>query len=148
MNVADISLSGAHDYWRNFQDDTVYRVIVLLESVERNYHDGNEAYEKAMSGLEDALTMMRNGDDLTDRQAMLDVLAYTKTSRYLRILQALDEATPGAASRVIGAAEKSKLNNKSAQLFLKRNIVFERYRLMPRVMSSERLEMVVAALGE
>ncbi|MEC8882101.1 MAG: type IVB secretion system protein IcmW [Pseudomonadota bacterium] len=146
--MADISLSGAHDYWKNFQDDTVYRVIVLLESVERNYYDGNEAYEKAMSGLEDALSMMRNGDDLTDRQAMLDVLAYTKTSRYLRILQALDEVTPGAASRVIAEAEKSGRDNQSAQLFLQRNIIFERFRLLPRVLASDRLEMIVSALGE
>ena len=146
--MADISLSGAHDYWKNFQDDTVYRVIVLLESVERNYYDGNEAYEKAMSGLEDALSMMRNGDDLKDRQAMLDVLAYTKTSRYLRILQVLDEVTPGAASRVIAEAEKSGRDNQSAQLFLQRNIIFERFRLLPRVLASDRLEMIVSALGE
>lgn len=148
MDVADISLSGAHDYWKNFQDDTVYRVIVLLESVERNYYDGNEAYEKAMSGLEDALSTMRNGDDLTDRQAMLDVLAYTKTSRYLRILQALDEVTPGAASRVIAEAEKSGRDNQTAQLFLQRNIIFERFRLLPRVLAPDRLEMIVSALGE
>tara|TARA_B100001989_G_C24434729_1_gene410872 strand:+ start:319 stop:759 length:441 start_codon:yes stop_codon:yes gene_type:complete len=146
--MADISLSGAHEFWSAFQDATVYRVIVLLESVEQAYFDGNPDYEDAMQKLGDVLGIMQPGDDLKDRDVMLDVLAYTKTSRYLRILQALDEATPGAASRVIGAAEKSKLNNKSAQLFLKRNIVFERYRLMPRVMSSERLEMVVAALGE
>lgn len=146
--MADISLSGAHDYWKNFQDDTVYRVIVLLESVERNYYDGNEAYEKAMSGLEDALSTMRNGDDLTDRQAMLDVLAYTKTSRYLRILQALDEVTPGAASRVIAEAEKSGRDNQTAQLFLQRNIIFERFRLLPRVLAPDRLEMIVSALGE
>ena len=146
--MADISLSGAHDFWKNFQDDTVYRVIVLLESVERNYYDGNEAYEKAMSDLEDALSVMRNGDDLKDRQAMLGVLAYTKTSRYLRILQALDEVTPGAASRVIAQAEKSGRDNQSAQLFLQRNIIFERFRLLPRVLASDRLEMIVSALGE
>ena len=146
--MADISLSGAHDFWKNFQDSTVYRAIVLLESVERNYHDGKEAYEEAMSGLGDALSMMRSGDDLGDRQAMLDVLAYTRTSRYLRILQALDEVTPGAASRVIAEAEKSSRDNQSAQLFLQRNIIFERYRLLPRVLATDRLEMIVSALGE
>ena len=49
---------------------------------------------------------------------------------------------------MIAAAEKSKRDNVTAQLFLQRNIVFERFRLMPRVLSSERLEMIVAALGE
>ena len=146
--MADITLSGAHEFWSAFHDATVYRVIVLLESAEQAYHDGDPSYEAAMQQLGDALSNMRPGDDLKDRALMLNVLAYTKTSRYLRILQALDEVTPGAASRVIGAAEKSKLDDAGAQLFLRRNITFERFRLMPRVLSSERLEMVVAALGE
>ena len=146
--MADISLNGSHEFWSDFQDETVYRVIVLLESVEQSYHDGDGQYELAMAKLGDALAMMRPGDDLADRQQMLDVLAYTKTSRYLRILQALDQVTPGAASRVIAAAEQSKRDNESAQTFLQRNIIFERYRLMPRVLSSERLAFVVAALGE
>jgi len=33
-------------------------------------------------------------------------------------------------------------------LFLKRNIIFERYRLMPRVLATERLDLIVSALGE
>lgn len=146
--LADISLNGSHEFWSEFQDETVYRVIVLLESVEQNFHDGDEQYEQAMAKLGDALSMMRPGDDISDRQQMLDVLAYTKTSRYLRILQALDQVTPGAASRVIAAAEQSKRDNETAQLFLKRNIIFERYRLMPRVLSSERLAFIVSALGD
>lgn len=146
--MADISLSAAHAFWSEFQDPTVYRAIVLLETVEQRYYDGDEVYEAAMQQLGDALGQMRPGDDLKNRDVMLDVLAYTKTSRYLRILQALDEATPGAASRVIGAAEKSKLDHRGAQLFLKRNIIFERYRLMPRVLATERLDLIVSALGE
>jgi hypothetical protein len=146
--MADISLSAAHAFWSEFQDPTVYRAIVLLETVEQRYYDGDEVYEAAMQQLGDALGQMRPGDDLKNRDVMLDVLAYTKTSRYLRILQALDEATPGAASRVIGAAEKSKLDHRGAQLFLKRNIIFERYRLMPRVLAAERLDLIVSALGE
>ena len=146
--MADISLRAAHAFWSEFQDPTVYRAIVLLETVEQRYYDGDEVYEAAMQQLGDALGQMRPGDDLKNRDVMLDVLAYTKTSRYLRILQALDEATPGAASRVIGAAEKSKLDHRGAQLFLKRNIIFERYRLMPRVLAAERLDLIVSALGE
>ena len=148
MSLADISLKAAHEFWSGFQDETVYRVIVLLETVERKYLDGDPSFEESMARLGDALGTMRAGDDLKDRQSIIDVLAYLKTSRYLRVLQALDEVTPGSASRVIAAAEKSKRDNVTAQLFLQRNIVFERFRLMPRVLSSERLEMIVAALGE
>ena len=148
MWLTDISLESAHDFWKSFQDATVYRVIVLLESVEKKYHDGDPSYEKLMSQLGDAIGSMRPGDDIKNRQSMLDVLACTKTSRYLRILQGLDEVTPGAASRVIAAAEQSKKDNVNAQRFLRRNIIFERFRLMPRVLSNERLELIVSALGE
>ena len=147
-SLADISLAASHEYWSGFQDEAVYRVIVLLETIERNYYDGQADYEQSMSRLGDALSLMRPGDDIKEREALLDVLAYTKTSRYLRILQALDEVTPGAASRVIAAAEKSKRDNVAAQLFLSRNIIFERFRLLPRVLANERLELVVSALGE
>ena len=58
-----------------------------------------------------------------------------------------DEITPGAASKIIAAAERSKKDNVGAQTFLKRNIIFERFRLMPRVLSSERLDFIVEALG-
>jgi|TARA_B100000886_G_scaffold315014_2_gene252673 hypothetical protein len=146
--LVDLSLAASHEYWHGFQDETVYRVIVLLETVERYYFDGDPDYEESMARLADALTTMRPGDDITNRNLLLDVLAYTKTSRYLRILQALDEVTPGAASRVIAAAEKAKRDNETAQLFLQRNITFERYRLLPRVLSTDRLEMVVSALGD
>ena len=57
------------------------------------------------------------------------------------------QVTPGAASRVIAAAEKSKRDNVAAQLFLSRNIIFERFRLLPRVLATN-LRLVVSALGE
>ena len=148
IDLADISLRAAHEFWHGFQDAAVYRAIVLLETIERNYFDGDSVYEASMEQLGHALGSMRPGDDLKDREQMLQVLAYMRTSRYLRVLQALDEVTPGAASRVISAAEKSKRSNESAQRFLQRNIIFERYRLLPRVLSAERLELVVDALGE
>ena len=82
--MADISLAASHEYWSGFQDEVVYRVIVLLETIERNYYDGQADYEQSMSRLGDALSLMRPGDDIKEREALLDVLAYTKTSRYLK----------------------------------------------------------------
>ena len=44
----------------------------------------------------------------------------------------------------------SDLNNEVLNhiKFLSRNIIFERFRLLPRVLANERLELVVSALGE
>ena len=119
----------------------------MLESVETGYHDSEPGFEAAMQNLAEAIAAMSPGDEPKDLNLVLDVLAFLRTSRYLRILQLFDENTPGAASKVIAAAEKSKVKNEGAQIFLKRNIIFERFRLMPRVLSKERLDLIVDALG-
>ena len=139
--MVDISLKASHEYWRQFPDNSVYQVIVLLEKVEKSFYDGQESYEDAMDKLGDAIDLM-NTQPLKDNSLVLEVLAYTKTSRYLRILQGMDSISPGSASKVIQAAEKSKLDQKAHQLFLRRNIYFERYRLLKRVLSKQRLDMM------
>ena len=66
--MVDLSLAASHEYWHGFQDETVYRVIVLLETVERFYFDGDPDYEESMARLlADALTTMRPGDDISNR---------------------------------------------------------------------------------
>ena len=79
---------------------------------------------------------------------MLNVLAHIRTSRYLRILQAMDSSEPGSASKVIAHAEQSANSDASAQLFLQRNLIFERFRLLMRIFSLERLRTLTDALEE
>ena len=141
MIMVDISLKASHEYWRQFPDSSVYQVILLLEKVEKSFYDGQGSYEDAMDKLGDAIDLM-NTQPLKDNSAVLEVLAYTKTSRYLRILQGMDNINPGSASKVIQAAEQSKPDQKAHQLFLRRNIYFERYRLLKRVLSKQRLDMM------
>lgn len=143
--MVDISLEGSHDYWKSFPDQSVYRVIVLLESVEQSFYHGDADFEDAMEKLGDSIDLMSEHSP-PDPMEILEVLAYLKTSRYLRFLQGMDGVSPGAASKVIQAAERSKPTDKAAQIFLKRNIFFERYRLLCRVLSQERLELVTSAL--
>lgn len=143
--MADISLNESHDFWKNFPDASVYRVIVLLESVEKSFYDGDSEYEEVMEKLGDSIDLM-DANKHPDPHKILQVLAYTKTSRYLKFLQGMDSVSPGAASKVIQAAEKSTPDNKSGRLFLKRNIYFERYRLLFRILAKDRLDLVTEAL--
>jgi intracellular multiplication protein IcmW len=62
-------------------------------------------------------------------------------------LQAIDVVHPGSASRVLIKAEETSLGSHDpAGFFLKRNIVFERLRLLARVFCQYRLNLVVRAL--
>ena len=58
----DLSLQESHKFWSAFQDDTVYRAIVMLESVETGYHDGTPDFESAMKKLAQAIEGMQPGD--------------------------------------------------------------------------------------
>ena len=143
--MVDLSLQESHAFWDGFPDKSVYHVIVLLESVEKSFLDGDKDFEDKMQALGDALDGLA-GRELDNKQLVLDVAANLRTSRYLRLLQSLDMASPGAASKVIAFAEKSDPGNAQAQLFLRRNIIFERYRLLGQVFSQDRFDILLKAL--
>ena len=72
---------------------------------------------------------------------------FLHVGRTLRIMQAIDQSHPGSASRLLMFAEEAtKSDQDPSGLFLKRNIVFERLRLLGRVFSHERLSLVQKAL--
>ena len=73
--------------------------------------------------------------------------AHVKTSRILRLLQAIDTIDPGSASKLLMYAEENNSpDNTMASLFLRRNIVFERLRLLARVFSPERFDLLTKVL--
>jgi intracellular multiplication protein IcmW len=75
------------------------------------------------------------------------LVSQLKTGRGLRILQALDTVHPGSASKIlIHAEESSSTDTDPAGFFLKRNIIFERLRLLSRTFSEQRLQLITRAL--
>ncbi len=80
-------------------------------------------------------------------QAFIGLCAHIKSSRILRLLQAIDSIEPGSASKMLMYSEENNHDeNPLAKLFLQRNIAFERLRLMGRVFSPERLNFVMQLL--
>ena len=94
------------------------------------------------------------GFELTEEEKFVRVLANTRASRALRLLQALDIAKPGAASQLLRFAEEAgiegggKSPDRHAQLFLRRNLVFERLQLLSRVFAPQRVSLVLKALEQ
>lgn len=127
----------------------IYRVITFMESVEDWTLDGNPEFEDAMEQLGKELDDIEKIDMglLAEEEKFIRIVGNIKSGRGLRLLQAIDTVHPGSASRIlIHAEETSTGSNDPAGIFLKRNIVFERLRLLSRVFCQYRLKLVLRAL--
>lgn len=147
--MPDLSHKASAEYWFEYVDPMIYRVITFLESVEDWTLDGNPELEAAIERLGNELDNIEKIDmgQLGQEEAFIRIAGNIKSGRGLRLLQAIDTVHPGSASRVLIHAEETSLGSHDpAGFFLKRNITFERLRLLGRVFSEYRLKLVARAL--
>ncbi len=146
--MPDFSHKGVHEFWHEYQDPTIYKVISFMEGVEDWTLDGNPELEASLQKLGKILEDIGN-IDLQQEDDLIKLVAHLKTGRGLRILMSLDTAYPGAAAKVLmQAEEQTKSDADTAGIFLRRNIVFERLRLLGRVFAPDRFKLVLKALEE
>lgn len=146
--MPDLSSKAVHKFWQDYQDPNIFRVIAFMEGVEEWTLDENPALEAAMQQLGAALEDIGN-IDLQQEVDLIELCARIKTGRGLRILMCLDTAYPGAAAKVLmNAEETTRSEADTAGIFLRRNIVFERLRLLSRVFAPDRFKIVLKALEE
>jgi intracellular multiplication protein IcmW len=144
--MPDLSRKAAHEFWHEYKDPIIYRVVSFMESVENWTLDGDPAFEQGIQKLGDALENV-GGIDLQQEDQFIKVATFMKMSRTLRLMQSLDTAHPGAASKLLMRAEEAtQANDDVYGLFLRKNMVFERLRLLSRVFAKERLDLVLSAL--
>jgi len=141
-----LDLQAANEFWNGYDDPMIFRVIAFMETVEGWTLDGNPELEKAIKELSDELEKLKKFE-LSREVQFVNLCAHIKTSRILRLLQAIDAIEPGSASKVLMYAEEHNTpDNPLSGLFLKRNIVFERLRLLARVFANERFDLIIKAL--
>jgi intracellular multiplication protein IcmW len=151
--VPDLHLDSVHAFWDSYDRRTLYRVIVGIERVEHWILDDSPAVEAALIRLGEAMDQ-GHAVDLTEESKIIRVLINTRASRALRLLQAMDIAKPGTASQILMFAEEAassaegKTPDPLAQLFLRRNLVFERLQLLSRIFSNQRVTLVLKALEQ
>jgi len=144
--MPDFSTKGAHEFWKNYEDPMIYRVVSFMECVEAWTLDGDEAVEAAFAKLGDSLDDIANFE-LSKEDHYVKIAGGLHMCRMLRMLQAIDSTHPGAASRLLMYAEEnSESSDDAAGLFLRRNIVFERLRLLARVFAPERFDLISKAM--
>lgn len=147
--MPDLSHQASAQYWFEYLDPMIYRVITFLESVEDWTLDGTPELEDAINRLGKELDDIEKIDMglLNEEESFIKIVGNIKSGRGLRLLQAIDTVHPGSASRIlIHAEETSTGSHDAAGFFLKRNITFERLRLLARVFSEYRLKLVARAL--
>lgn len=146
--MPDLSNEAVHAFWHDYRDPMIYRVISFMEGVENWTLDGDPTLEAAMVKLGETLEDIGN-IDLQSEDPFIQVATYIMAGRALRLLQTLDIAYPGAASKLLMHAEEtSQTSDDIPGLFLRRNIVFERLRLLGRVFAPDRFKLVLKALEE
>ncbi len=144
--MTDLSLEASHAFWFQYPDPSIFRVLAFMESVEAFTYDGNSDLEAAIGTLSETLATA-GAYDIGQQEAFVSLGANIKMSRTLRMLQALDTAYPGAASKVLVYSEENTQTPADLSgFFLRRNVVFERLRLISRVFSPDRVSLVIRAL--
>ncbi len=147
--MPDLSQKASAEYWSQFMDPSIYRVITFMESVEDWTADGDPEFEEAMTQLGIELDDIERIDmnSLNQEEKFIRLVGNIKSGRGLRLLQSIDVVHPGSASRVLIHAEENTMSSYDPSgVFLKRNIIFERLRLLSRVFSEYRLNLVTRAL--
>ncbi|EKD70444.1 MAG: intracellular multiplication protein IcmW [uncultured bacterium] len=141
-----LDLNASHEFWKNYDDPMIYRVIAFMETAEDWSLDGNPALEQTIEKLGEALEELTSFE-LGKEEQFVALCSHIKTSRILRLLQTIDTIDPGSASKILMYAEENNSpEHPLAMLFLRRNIVFERLRLLARVFSQERLDLILKVL--
>ncbi|MGD9108393.1 MAG: type IVB secretion system protein IcmW [Gammaproteobacteria bacterium] len=144
--MPDLSARASHEYWKDYDDPMIYRVISFMESVENWIPEENEEVEAAVQQLGENLENVTNFE-LAKEDNYIKIANFLKMPRVLRLLQAIDTTHPGSASRLLMYAEENSNDvDDPAGLFLRRNIVFERLRLLARIFAPERFAMLVKAV--
>jgi intracellular multiplication protein IcmW len=147
--MPDLSTKSVAEFWKQYEDPMIYRVVTFMEGVENWVKDGMPDLEAAIKELGDQLDDIGevNLDDFGQQDLFIRLANNIKMGRALRLLQSMDTTHPGSASKLLMHAEEISQNpDDDAGLFLRRNIVFERLRLLARVFSQARFALILKAL--
>lgn len=143
--MPDLSYEACHEYWSKHPDPSVYKAICFMESVEDWAADSDAEVDQLFSDLGSALSGVEDLE-LEYASEIIFVAAQVKASRKLMLMQILNESSPGYVARLLRHAEKSQENKKINQLFLKRNILFERLRLLGKIFDPQATKKIKEVL--
>ena len=146
--MIDLTLEACHEFWSKYQDPYVLKAIQSMEMVEKSclQYDAKELNQQ-MSSLSEQIEKIGSFEP-KDIPLVIKILSQLQISRVLRLLQAMDTSKPGSAAKSIMEAEKTSKDDPYAKLFMERNLVFEKIRILSRVFNNERIETIKEAFSD
>lgn len=146
--MPDLSVKGIEKFWHEHSNSDIYKIISVMESVEKWSDVDNAELNKALNVLGSTLDNI-GYVDLKEEGKFIKIANNLKIGHMLRIIQVLDMAHPGAVAKIfLFAKENSTTPEDEYGLFLRRNIVFERLRALARVFAESRLSAILQVLGD
>ncbi len=147
--MPDLSTTAVQQFWSEYPDPMIYRVIAFMEGVETFLDRNSPEFEAVIKNLGQELDNLNavNFNEFAEQDLQIAITTQLKTGVALRFLHAMDVIHPGCASKLLMYAEENSFSPEdNNSLFLRRNIVFERLRLMARIFSPDRFDLVKRAL--
>lgn len=146
--MLDLTTVGAHSFWNGYDRATIYRIICLIESSETWVVDEDPKIQGALNCLAKVIDSFKGNIPNNLESLFITVIANIKMSKAVRLLQALEQLSSGFPAKLLMYAEEtSNPDNKDtyskySEIFLKRNLIFERMQLLSRTFSFDRLNMI------
>lgn len=147
--MPDLSAAAIQQFWSDYPDPMIYRVIAFMEGVEPFLERSSPDFDVTIKALGNELDNINaiNFNEFAEQDLQIAISTQLKTGTALRFLHAMDVIHPGCASKLLMYAEENSFSPEdNNSLFLRRNIVFERLRLMARIFSPARFALVKSAL--
>ncbi len=139
--MPDLNLKAVHQFWREYPDPMIYRVLSFMEAVEHDTYIDHPEIKTALERFGNALENVKEFQ-LKNEEHYIRICSHLHMTQLLRILQTIDTVSPGSASKVLMYAEENSHRDETINFFLRRNIVFERLRLLARVFAPDRLALL------
>lgn len=147
--MPDMSKEAVHQFWHDYDKRTLYRIVTSMEEIEHWAADDDPRVIEVLQRIGEKLDEEKDYE-ISDEATLVRILANLHSAKALRLMQFLDLQKSGTAAKLLMFAEEETKDpenkNPYANLFLKRNLAFERLQLLGRVFSPERINLVLKAL--
>ena len=102
--MPELTPEACHKFWFEYNDPTLYKSIAFLESAEDWTIEQDERIVELLQQMGTALDKMKESSaakEFNDLDLVINASVQLKSSQILRILQAIDTAIPGTASKIL-----------------------------------------------
>jgi intracellular multiplication protein IcmW len=141
--MPDLSSESVHAFWHEYDSRILYRIVCSLEATE-SWVPEHPKIEELIRDLGDVLDSSTSINQLS-QETIIQLLTSIKFTQALRLMHAIETKSPGFVSGLLVWSEEQKGSKEQAapsNVFLKRNMVFERLQLLSRIFSQERINLL------